>query len=928
MLFGNRRPRKLTARGLVPETFRPRSEPLEARLLMAIDLGGTLPSISPTIATAPFGIGVGGNQISQGAGFSVADVGNVVSGTSFDDFVIGAPTVSTSPGTIGTGINAAAYLVFGSQTITGTGMSTVTDWIGKNGSNAFNYTPNDRIADLGQVTSPANATPTTQINPITGTAVDFPFAAIKFVNTINLQSMLGVSVAGLRLPSGQGAILFGAPGALDGNQLNPGTGRAYLVWGAFNNFVGDTVNLDDPNFATDFPGLNLITFVSTTNAGARLGASVAGGSNIFGDGASDIILGAPGATVAPNTPTPVPTNTGVVYAMSTSGLPTGVNTINVSTFGQSGTTSAIFSGVASGDQAGFSVADGGDVNGTTSGGVNVDDLLIGAPTAASSAGAAYLIYGGSGLASLATTTNGVRYINLSNVGTTVPGATITGPAGGSATGFAVSSAGDFNNDGFSDILVGTPDFSSSSTVLNQGAVTMLYGAASTSSAALTGTISLSNIPTAIQSASFTGANAGDLAGYALSFVGIINVGQPNLILIGAPGFNAGSGTAYLIPGRSGLTGTFSLATEESAPLSGLQFVLTTPSSPSTSPNFFGASVSSRFQDTTVTADSDSFADFIIGAPGYDVTQDSTRILAGGAMIVEGGLITVPTPTPAVITTNIGVGSATGPFSINATTPAALQIFVFGSTSTTPNFMPVTDIDPTTVVVNGVAFPNATIQQDPNTGNYNPAGIPDAIITISPRSALNLPTGTVTFTVTGKTLATSDLPNMTWTGTASVAVTGGSVTPVVPIAGVPTGPVLETTFVPTFGANQYTPSLAALSMLNYTPIPLSVALQQYLPPQGFRQRIYSFNHPGKTVGPFLTNRGQNKGAADGRNTLSSRVFDRSRFHPPKTYGWTPKAPKLGTVRSIIPVQAGRRQTFVDNGISSVHRGNGTRNIPGS
>ena len=63
-------------------------------------------------------------------------------------------------------------------------------------------------------------------------------------------------------------------------------------------------------------------------------------------------------------------------------------------------------------------------------------------------------------------------------------------------------------------------------------------------------------------------------------------------------------------------------------------------------------------------------------------------------------------------------------------------------------MPVTDIDPTTVKVNGVAFPDATIAQDTDTANYL-NGIPDAIITISPRSALNLPNGSQTITITGQ-----------------------------------------------------------------------------------------------------------------------------------------------------------------------------------
>ena len=280
-------------------------------------------------------------------------------------------------------------------------------------------------------------------------------------------------------------------------------------------------------------------------------------------------------------------------------------------------------------------------------------------------------------------------------------------------------------------------------------------------------------------------------------------------------------------------------------------------------------------------------------PGYDVTQNAARNLAGGALVVEGGLITVPIPVTNTVVTTIGVGTANPPFNINATTPANLPIFVFGSTSTTPNFMPVTDIDPTTVVVNGVAFPNATLIEDPTTGNHNPAGIPDAIITISPRANLKLPNGVDIVTISGKMLPSSPLFGFTWTGTATVTVTGGSVGPIISgNTSAPRGPVTQITYVPFFGPNQYTPSLTDLSALNYQPIPLPVALAQFLPPPGFRQRIYSFNHPGKTVGPTLIGRGQNKRGASGINTLSSKVFDRSRFHAQKNYAWTHKSAKLG------------------------------------
>src|SRR5262249_41545584 len=149
-------------------------------------------------------------------------------------------------------------------------------------------------------------------------------------------------------------------------------------------------------------------------------------------------------------------------------------------------------------------------------------------SATSLAGAAYLVYGGSSLPGLQTTVNGVPFISLANLsggtgtGTPIPGATFVGPPGavpGSETGWTVSSGGDFNADGDADILIGAPFWSGSTTLTQQGIVYLLYGAPSTSSAFLTGNIPLSNIPTAIQSATIVGAAAGNLAGYSLSQVG-------------------------------------------------------------------------------------------------------------------------------------------------------------------------------------------------------------------------------------------------------------------------------------------------------------------------------------------------------------------------------------------------------------------------
>ena len=141
-----------------------------------------------------------------------------------------------------------------------------------------------------------------------------------------------------------------------------------------------------------------------------------------------------------------------------------------------------------------------------------------------------------------------------------------------------------------------------------------------------------------------------------------------------------------------------------------------------------------------------FADFIIGAPGYNVTG------------VTSGPATAPSPAASSSSK-----AAFVPLNRPAERPdhhpdrrrhtrsprpvvftrqrrrRALQIFVFSNAAITPPFAPVTEINPATVVVNGVAFPNATLAQDPVDENKD--GIPDAIITITPRSALGLTTST-------------------------------------------------------------------------------------------------------------------------------------------------------------------------------------------
>ena len=91
------------------------------------------------------------------------------------------------------------------------------------------------------------------------------------------------------------------------------------------------------------------------------------------------------------------------------------------------------------DQVGYAVAGAGDVDGDGN-----DDLLMGAPwedEGASDAGAAYVVYG---------PVSG--FVDLSQAD-----AKLLGEADNDHTGYTVAGAGDVNDDGFDDLLIGSPD---------------------------------------------------------------------------------------------------------------------------------------------------------------------------------------------------------------------------------------------------------------------------------------------------------------------------------------------------------------------------------------------------------------------------------------------------------------------------------------
>jgi len=179
------------------------------------------------------------------------------------------------------------------------------------------------------------------------------------------------------------------------------------------------------------------------------------------------------------------------------------------------------------DHAGCAVAAGFDANGDGTG-----DYIIGAgynDDADTSAGAAYIVYGGA---------SGQVYLYDAD-------SILRGEANADRAGAAVAVAGDVNVDGHDDILVSAPGSDANGT--GSGCVYLLYGP-------LSGEFSIG-----YADATLVGANTNDAVGSSIASAGDVNDDGLLDLLIGAGSASSGSsspGAAYLV--YSPVTGTLDL----------------------------------------------------------------------------------------------------------------------------------------------------------------------------------------------------------------------------------------------------------------------------------------------------------------------------------------------------------------------------------
>ena len=244
---------------------------------------------------------------------------------------------------------------------------------------------------------------------------------------------------------------------------------------------------------------------------------------------------------------------------------------------EEGLHAAILTGQTADDRFGVSVAFAGDVNND-----GYPDVIVGArleDTAASNAGAAYIYYGGSSI-------------------DTTADVFLTGEAADDYFGwYNISSAGDVNNDGFDDVIVGACRNDTAGS--NAGRAYIYYGGSSMDS---------------IADVILTGEAAGDYFGYSLASAGDVNDDGFDDVIVGAWSNDTaalGAGAAYIYYGGSSMDSTADVVFIGKAGY-----------------DCFGWDVASAGD-----VNNDSYPDVIVGARLDDTGVPS----AGAAYIYYGGL---------------------------------------------------------------------------------------------------------------------------------------------------------------------------------------------------------------------------------------------------------------------------------------------------
>jgi ribosomal protein S27E len=513
-----------------------------------------------------------GTDASAYFGISVSSAGDV-NGDGYSDVIVGAYGSNVKCTDCG-----AAYLFFGSSSMSGT--TTPNVYLQYPGTDAYAYFGNsvssagdvngDGYSDLivgayfsdvkctdcgaayiffGSSSMSGTTTPNVYLEyPGTDTSVDF-----------------GVSVSSAGDVNGDGYSDL-IVGAYDSDVKCSDCGAAYIFWS------GANFNASKSRYF-QYPG---------TDAGAYFGYSVSSAGDVNGDGYSDLIVGAYYSDVKC-------TDCGAAYLFFGSSSMSGTTTPNVYLEYPGTDTAAIF---------GYSVSSAGDVNGD-----GYSDLIVGAyysDVKCTDCGAAYIFFGSSSMS-----------------GTTTPNVYLEYPGTDTSAifGISVSSAGDVNGDGYSDVIVGA--YGSNVKCTSCGAAYIFFGSSS-----------MSGTTTPNVYLEYPGTDTYAHFGNSVSSAGDVNGDGYSDLIVGAHYSDvkcSNCGAAYIFFGSSSMSGT-------------------------TTPNVYlqypGTDTYARFGNSVSSAgdvNGDGYSDLIVGAYYSDVKCTD----CGAAYLFFGSSSMSGTTTPNV-----------------------------------------------------------------------------------------------------------------------------------------------------------------------------------------------------------------------------------------------------------------------------------------